>query len=60
MQVQTIFFVLFSVKLIEDIFSPLSVRSNFCVGPFRRIELYFFLLSIFVDELISTAKIIKF
>ena len=33
---------------------------NLCVGPLPRIKLSFFLLSIFVDELISTPKIITF
>ena len=60
MQTQAIFFVFFSVKLIEYIFSALSVCSKPCVGPFPRIKIYFFLLSIFVDELISTPKIIIF
>ena len=48
---------LFSVKLIEYIFSAASVSSNLCVGLLPRIEISFFLLSIFVDELISTPKI---
>ena len=50
----------FSVKLIEYIFSALRVVSNPCVGPIPRIKMSFFLLSIFVDELISTPKIITF
>ena len=50
----------FLVKLIQYIFSALSVFSNPCVGPIPRIEMPFFLLSIFVDELISTPKIITF
>ena len=33
---------------------------NPCVGPFQRIKMSFFLLSIFVDELISTSKIITY
>ena len=49
-----------SVKLIEYIFSALSIFSNPWVGPFPRIKKHFFLLSIFVDELISTPKIITF
>ena len=32
--------------------------TNSCVGPFPRNRMSFFLLSIFVDELISIAKII--
>ena len=50
----------FSVKLIKYIFSALSVCSNPCVGPFPRIKISFFLLSIFADEFISTPKIIRF
>ena len=34
--------------------------SNPCVGPLPRIKMSFFLLSIFVDELISAPKIITF
>ena len=37
-----------------------TLCSNPCVGPFPRIKISFFLLSIFVDELISTPKIIRF
>ena len=48
------------VKLIEQIFSVLSVYSNYCVGPLPRIKMSFFLLSIFDDKLISTPKIITF
>ena len=48
------------VKLIEYIFSALSICSNPFVGPFPRIKMSFFQLSIFVAELISTAKIITF
>ena len=59
MQAQAIF-LLFSVKLIEYNFSALSVCSNPCVGPFLKIKISFFLLSIFIDELISTSKIITF
>ena len=43
----------------ECIFSALSVCCNPCVGPLPKIEIYFFLLSIFVDELISTPKTIS-
>ena len=53
-------FLLFSVKLIEYIFSALSACSDPCVRPLPRIKIFFFLLSIFVDELISTLKIIIF
>ena len=38
----------------------LSICSNPCIGPLPKIKISFFLLSIFVDELISTPKIIKF
>ena len=38
----------------------LHVCSNPCVGPLPKIKISFFLLSIFVDELISTPKIITF
>ena len=34
--------------------------SNPCVGPLPRTKMCFFLLSIFIDELISTSKIITF
>ena len=59
MQAETRFFV-FSVKLIECIFSALSICYNPCVGPLPRIKISFFLSSIFVEELISTPKIITF
>ena len=49
-----------TIKLIEYIFSALSVCSSPCVGPSLKIKIYFFLLSIFVDELMSTPKIITF
>ena len=48
------------MKLIEYVYSALSLRSNPCVSPLPRIKIHFFLLSIFVDELISTPKIITF
>ena len=57
MQPQAIFF---SVKLIEYNFSELSICFNPCVGSFSRMKISFFLLSIFVDERISTPKIITF
>ena len=44
----------------EYIFSALSVCSNPCVGPLPKIKISFFLLSIFVDELISTPTIMTF
>ena len=54
-------FVLFSVKLIEYIhFSAVCACFNLFVGPFPRIKIYFFLLSICGDELISTPKTITF
>ena len=53
-------FLLFSVKLIEFNFSALSVCSNPCVGPFPKIRISFFLLSVFIYELVSTPKIITF
>ena len=49
-----------SVKLIKYILSALSVRSNSCVGPLQRLKICFFLLSMILDELISTSKIITF
>ena len=36
------------------------VSSNACVGPLPRIKIYFPLLSICTDELISTLKIMIF
>ena len=54
------FFLLLSVKLIEYIFSALSVSSYHCVRSLPRIKMSFFLLSIFIDELIFTLKIITF
>ena len=47
-----------SVKLIEYIFSAVSVCYNPCLGPLLKIKITFFLFSIFVDELISAPKII--
>ena len=55
-----LYFLLFSGKLIEYIFSALSLCSNAYVGPLPRIKISFSLLSILVDELISTPKIITF
>ena len=49
-----------TVKLIEYIFYALSVCSNACSGPLLKIKISFFLLSIFVDELMPTLKIITF
>ena len=51
---------MWSVKLIEYTFSGLCLRSSYCVGPLPKIKMSFFLLSIFVDELMSTPKVIKF
>ena len=48
-----------SVKLMEYI-SALSVCSSPCVRHLPKCKIFFFLLSIFVDELMSTPKIIKF
>ena len=48
----------FAVNLVISI--PLSACSNPCVGPLPRIKMPFFLLSILVDELRSTPKIITF
>ena len=49
------------VKLIEYIFSADNeCLPNPCVGHFPRIKISFFLLSILVDELISSSKIITF
>ena len=48
------------MKLIEYIFFALSACSNPYVGPLPKIKIYFFLLSVFVDELMSTPKIITF
>ena len=45
-------------KLIEYIYFADSVYSNTHVGPIPKNKTLFFLLSIFVDELISTPKII--
>ena len=53
-------FLLFSLKFTEYIFSAESACSNPCVGILPRIKISFFLLWIFVDELISTPKIITF
>ena len=41
-------------------FSALSLCSNPCIGPLPKIKMFFFLLTIFVDELISIPKIIAF
>ena len=55
MQAKTIFFFV-TVKLIE-IFSAISICSSPCVGPIPRTYIFFFLLSIWTEELISTPKI---
>ena len=59
MQAQAKLYV-FSEKLIEYNLSALSVYSSRRVGRFPRIKISFFLLSVFVDDLISTPKIITF
>ena len=41
----------------EYIFSAVKVCSNRCVGSFPRTNMSFFLLSIWVEEFISTPKI---
>ena len=47
-----------TVKLIEYIFSAVSVCSNPGAGAFPRIKMFFFLLSTCTGELISTPKLI--
>ena len=44
----------------QYIYSAVNVCSSPCVGPFPITNMYFFLLSIWADELISTPKINKF
>ena len=56
MQAKTIFFFV-TVKLIEYIFSAISICSSPSVGPIPRTYIFFFLLSIWTEELISTPKI---
>ena len=56
MQAPSEFFIFFSVKLIEYNFSALSVCSDPYVRPLPRIKISFFLLSIFIDELLSNFK----
>ena len=51
---------LVTVKLSEYISSVLSVCSNPCAGLLPKIKIYFFLLTIFIDELISTSNIMTF
>ena len=46
--------------MIEYNFSAVSVCSYPCVGPLPRIKIYFFLLLIRGDELISTPNTITF
>ena len=49
------------MKLTEYIFSADNEYSPYpCVRPFPRIKMYFPLLSILVDKLMSTSKIITF
>ena len=59
MQAQRKFLFCF-VKLIKYIFSVYSACLNPCVGPLPKIKISFFLLSIFVNEVISTPQIFKF
>ena len=53
-------FLLCFAKLMEYVFSALSVCSKPCVGPLPKIKMSFFLLSIFVDEVMSIPKIATF
>ena len=57
MQAQTELLIMLS-KLTEYTFFADRLYSNLHVGPSLRTETSFFLLSIFVDVLISTPKII--
>ena len=57
---ESFFFVFFLVKLIEYIFSAVTVCSNPFVGPLPRIKIYFFLLSRYGDKLIPTPNVIIF
>ena len=50
-------FLLCSLKLIENNFFAVTACSNLCVGPLPRIKIYFFLISVYGDELISTPKL---
>ena len=49
-----------TVKLIEYIFSVVNVCSSPYVAPIPRTDMFFFLLSIWAEELISTPKINTF
>ena len=49
-----------TVKLIEYIFSAVSVCSNPCVGPIPKTNMYFFLLSMCAEKLMSAPKINTF
>ena len=46
--------------MIEYIFSAVSVCFSPCAGPLPKIKISFFLLSIFVDELMTTPTVITF
>ena len=59
MQTETKLFIMLC-KINGIRFFALGVCSNPCVGPLSKIKISFFLLSIFVEELISTPKIITF
>ena len=59
MLASTEFLVIFS-KINRTHFFALSVCSSPCVGPLPKIKIFFFLLSVFVHELISTPKVITF
>ena len=53
-------FLFVTVKFIEYIFSAVNVCYNPCVGPIPKINMFFPLLSIWAEELISAPKIITF
>ena len=59
MQTQTELFYHFQQNYL-NIFFLQTVCCNPCVVPLPKIKIYFFLLSIFIDDLISTPKIITF
>ena len=49
-----------TVKLMVYIFSPVKVCSNPSVGPFPKVNMSFFLLSMCAEKLVCTPKIITF
>ena len=49
-------FLFVTVKLIEYIFSAVKVLTNPCVGPLPSTNISFFLLSIWIEVLISAPK----